>query len=655
MAEAVDNQLQLIYNLPWFIEDPAEALNRYKTPNCFVVLDLETNNKNFGSALTPTNHIVLACWDVVYSDGTVESKHAWGDEYEMAELEADINQADFVVAHNAKFELQWLKRCGMELRDILAFDTYLAEWVIAGNRGGQKGWELNLDDTAARYGLPAKISIVKHLIDMGADPADIPQHLLLPYCYRDVELARKLFYKQLAILVRDGLLHLALSRNLACAALADLEFNGGELDTDVVHKEYEETLKEFRELDATLDKFTGGINLSSPTQLGKYLFDTLKFPIPLDHKKQPLVTKKGAPKTDVKTLEKLRADTGEQREFLRLYKRRNKLDSLLSKNLEFFRLVCEQKAGKFYGNINQGFTQTHRFNATGRAIIFEGLKKPKGIQFQNMPRGYKKLFAAHHPDYVDVECDGAQLEFRVGVEMGQDEAGIKMICNGEDVHADTAKVFVDWNAEKPNKHPEFIGLSYKEARQPAKPFTFMPMYGGNGKHPAENEYAQFFRAKYNGIAGMQKEWCLEVLDSGKLRTPYGLIMYWPGTRMSRSGYIDNTTNISNYPIQGFATAEIIPIALVYCWQRSRNYRVVVWNTIHDSIAARVHKDDVDIYKQISKISFTHDVYKFLRDVYNYEFTLPLGVGIKVGDHWGVAPFEENWDVYPTGETVYKRK
>lgn len=645
-----------MYNLPWFIENPTEALARYLNPRCFVVVDFETNNKEFGSALNPDNHIVLTCWDVVYTDGTVQSKHVWGDEYELAELEKDINAADFVVAHNAKFELQWLKRCGMELRDILTFDTYLAEWVIAGNRGGSKGWELNLDATAARYGLPPKMSLAKHLIDMGVDPIDIPRHLLLPYCYRDVELSRLIYFKQIEILRREGLLHIALTRNLCCSALSDLEFNGGELDAAAVYKEYEDTVKEFQELDKELVAFTGGINLSSPKQLGEYLFGVLKFPVPLDHKKKPLVTAKGLPKTDVKTLEKLRADSTEQVAFLKLYKRRNKLDSLLSKNLEFFKLVCQQKGGKFYGNINQGFTQTHRLASTGRPIVFEGLKKGKGIQFQNMPRNYKKLFAAHDPDYVDAEADGAQLEFRVGAEMANDEAGSQMIINGDDVHADTAKVFVDWNAagRKP-LHPDFIGLDLKQARQPAKPFTFMPMYGGNGKHPAENEYAQFFRAKYHGIAGMQKDWCLEVLDTGKLRTPYGLIMHWPGTRMSRSGYIDNTTNISNYPIQGFATAEIIPIALVYFWHRSRNYRIVLWNTIHDSIASRVHKDEIEIYKAISKQSFTYDVYKFLREVYEYDFKLPLGVGIKIGDHWGVAPYEENWDVMPDGTEQYKRK
>lgn len=638
MAEAIDNQVQLCYNLPWFIEDPAEALNRYLNPRCFVVVDFETNNKEFGSALNPDNHIVLTCWDVVYADGTVQNKHVWGDEYELAELEADIKQADFVVAHNAKFELQWLKRCGMELRDILVFDTFLAEWVLSGNLGGQKGWELNLDDTAARYGLPPKMSVAKQLIHMGVDPSDIPYHLLLPYCYRDVELSRKLFYMQVDRLRRDGLLHLALTRNLCCAALADLEFGGAELDAVAVKKEYEDTVKEFHELDKQLTALTGGVNMSSPKQLGEYLFKTLNFPVPKDHKGKPLETKKGLPKTDVKTLDKLQANTNEQREFLALYKRRNKLDSLLSKNLEFFRLVCEQRGGKFYGNINQGFTQTHRLASTGRPIVFDGLKKGKGVQFQNMPRNYKKLFTAHDQDYLCLEFDAAQLEFRVAAEMGHDPIATVEIIDGYDVHSYTAKVLTE--------------AGELTDRQGAKASTFAPLYGGGGKTPAQRAYAEAFKAKYAGIANTQKEWTFQVLDAGKLRTPYGMIFHWPGTRMSNRGYIDNTTSIYNFPIQGFATAEIIPIALVYFWQKTKDLRCEIFNTIHDSICARVHKDDIEAAKQLSKVCMTTDVYAFLHKVYNYDFQVPLGIGVKVAKNWGATKTEEVWAVWPDGKETY---
>lgn len=643
------------YNdLPWFIKNPARALDVFLRPSKYVSLDFETNSIEFGSALVPENHIVLACWEVVTTNGVVK-RHKWGDEYAMAELEKDIAEADFVVAHNAKFELQWLKRAGLDLRNVLVFDTYLAEWVIAGNRGGTTGWELNLDDTARRYGLGQKVAAAKKLIDAGMDPEDIPREILLPYCYQDVLLCRKLYEKQVKRLQKDGLLHLVLTRCLCAAVLADVEFAGGELDPERVQAEYKKTVDEFNALEDELKAFTGGINMSSPKQLSKYLFETLKFPIPRDFKGNPLKTKSGY-KTDTKTLDKLKADSEEQKTFLKLYKKRNRLDSLITKNLLFFKLVCEQRGGKFLGNINQGFTQTHRLASTGRPILFEGYKTTKGAQFQNMPRVYKSLFKAHDPDYLDCEADGAQLEFRVAVEMSNDPVGRHMIVAGEDVHADTAKVYVDWNTNHPDQlHPDFIGLTYKEARQPAKPQTFKPTYGGQGQHPAEKEYCKFFREKYAELAKTQKDWTMEVLDSGKLRTPYGLIFHWPGTQMSRYGYIDNTTQIYNYPIQGFATAEIIPIAMIYFWHRIKGTAIVMWNTIHDSIASRVRRDEVQLYKELSKQAFTYDVYFFLREVYNYEFTIPLGVGVKVGEHWGEAEVEEIWDVHANGEETYKRK
>ena len=651
----LDIEPQVPYNhVPWFVGQA--GIDAYLNPNIYVVLDFETNNKDFGSAVTPENHIVLACWEVVYSDGRIEKKHKWGDEYEMAELEQDIRRADFVVAHNAKFELQWLKRCGIDLHEVFVYDTFLAEWVIAGNRAGRPGWMLNLDDTAKRYGLGAKLSLAAQCIGLGMDPSDIPREWLLPYCYKDVELSRRIYQRQMEILKRDDLLHLVLTRNLCCAVLADIEFNGGELDKERVYEEYEKSIAEFKELEAQLNAMTGGINLSSPKQLGTYLFETLKFPIPKDHKGNPIITKNGNFSTNVKVLEKLKATTDEQVAFFKLYKKRNRIDSLLTKNLEFFKLVCDHNGGRFHGQIGQGGTQTHRLNSTGRPTMFPGQKRPRGAQFQNMPRAYKRLFTALEKGYKTGEVDGAQLEFRVAADMGHDKVAYDVIVNGGDVHADTAKVFVDWNKSHPTEqHEDFIGLDYKAGRQPAKPQTFKPLYGGKGSHPAEKEYCKFFTKKYKGIADTQHEWCLEVLDRGFQINPYGMRFYWPGTKMSRTGYIDNTTQINNFSVQGFATAEIIPIALVYFWHRTRGTSIVIWNTIHDSIACRFKEEDEELFKLCGKVCLTTDVYDYLRTIYKYEFTVPLGAGVKVGSHWGEAPFEEIWDVFPDGREVYKKK
>src|SRR5690348_7663620 len=89
--------------LPWFLTGDQKSV--YLTPTRYVVLDVETTNKDKGSALNEENHLVLACWYVVEADGTVTRKHHWGDEFDQSELEKDIASAQFLVAHNAKFEL----------------------------------------------------------------------------------------------------------------------------------------------------------------------------------------------------------------------------------------------------------------------------------------------------------------------------------------------------------------------------------------------------------------------------------------------------------------------------------------------------------------------------------------------------------------------
>src|SRR5690606_33176284 len=153
-----------------------------------------------------------------------------------------------------------------------------------------------------------------------------------------------------------------------------------------------------------------------------------------------------------------------------------------------------------------------------------------------------------------------------------------------------------------------------------------------------------FKEKYHGVAEVQEGWTHDVVNTGKLVLPWGMKFYWPGTKMKRSGYIDNTTSIYNYPIQSLATAEIIPIALVYFWQRTRGMPLAIFNTVHDSIAMRVREDVVEEVMQIAKECLTSEVYNHLEEVYEYEFTVPLGVGSKVAKHWGDTNIEHVWSV-----------
>lgn len=618
--------------LPWFLlHDNPEQLYKEGT---YLVVDFETDNDQYGSALLESNDIVLACWQVVSPEGKVlKTAHQWGGIYHQQELLDDISRVSFVVAQNAKFEAQWLKRCGQELRDVLFYDTMLAEWVLHGNRKG-KGFLRTLGAMARRYGVPGKKDLVAMLIHMGVSVRDINPAWVLEYCYADVEATKNVFLKQQIALTESQQWHLVHVRNMTCAALADIEFEGLNLDPERVNEEYIKAVTVVEDLGAQLAEMTGGINLNSPPQLAVYLYDVLGFDEARDYRGEPIRTGKGSRSSSAAVMAQLKPTTDEQAKFLSLYKDYNKQVSLLEKNLDYFKKTCDERGGKFLGLFKQGVVQTHRLASSGIGILFNGMKKLKSVQLQNIPREFKRLFCSGDDDYEIAEFDGSQLEFRVAVDMGHDKVGLAEIEGGTDIHSFTAKVLTE--AGEPT------------TRQQAKAKTFRPLYGGSSGSPALQAYCEYFKEKYEGISSTQRSWALKCADKKEFRTPYGMIFYFPTTKMQRSGYITNSTSIYNYPVQGFATGEIIPIALVYFWHRTREMPVRIFATIHDSIATKIKRGTFDDVLAIAKQSFTYDVYEFLLRVYDYKFRVPLGLGAKVSKHWADTKEEVKFDVWPDG-------
>lgn len=601
----------------------------------YVVLDFETNNKLNGLAISPDNHIVLACWTVV-ENGKETRKHKFADEYGLQELVDDVQRADFIVAHNAKFELQWLSRCGLDLREVLVYDTMVSEWVLQGNRKTQ----YSLDAMASRYVRAVKENLVSTLIKKKIDPADIPRSWLLQYCEIDVDLCHQIFKKQKPLIDESNTWHLVLARNLMIPVLASIEMEGLTLDHERVKKEHERLLGILDETGKQLDEITGGINLNSPKQLTKFLYESIGFAPAVDNGGRAITTPTGLPSANADAISRLVPTTNPQRAFLKLYGEYNKANTLLSKNLEFFRLVCEEHGCRLYGQLNQCRAANHRLASSGIKQKFKQLKKEIAAQLQNLPRQYKSLFTTDDPDYVVTEYDGSQIEFRTAAELGHDPVAEADIVNGVDIHSFTRDVMNA--AYKKHRLPHVID------RQGAKPRTFAPLYGAFGKDKAEQEYAVAFRKKYNGIYEEQTRWTLIVADEKKLTTPYGLTFYWPNAIMQRSGRVNYMTEIFNLPISGFATGEIIPIALVHFWYRIRETRCRPFNTVHDSLVVLNHKDEQHYVTEIAKTAMTYDVYKFLDEVYDYQFRVPLGFGCKTGTHWGEADHEFKWDVWPDG-------
>lgn len=656
---------------PSFLENLDPSI--YLSDN-YVVLDFEidTSGGHYGHARYPGNKMLLAVWKGGPKHPTLrgQTKTRWGSEYELSELLADISEADFVVAHNAKYELAWLRRMGIDLRKVLVFDTMLSEYVLLGNRSAGDGelyrpLSLSLEMACLRRGLPAKDPAVSLLMEHGVNPYDIPATWLQGRCASDVDSTERVFLDARNRLSKLGLLPVCFTRNLLLPVLVDIESEGICLDCTRVYEERARHVDILRTLEGQMAELTGGINWRSPIQIAEYMYDRLGFAELRKGDGSPRRTPIGRRLTDQKTIEKLLAGakTDEQRQFATLRKEIGKVNAALVKNLDFYYGVCGEYDGVFYANLNQTNTATHRLSSTGIPLTFTSLSPgevvKRQVQFQNSPRAFKKLFKPKREGWLICDADGSQLEFRVAAFLGQDAQAILDIQDPHwDAHITSGaamegvpyetlyKMYIEGTAAEKKRA--------KTIRQDAKPETFKPLYGGKrGSKKQERWYAEFAR-RYSGIVKEQERWINEVADTKRLITPWGLRFYWAYARRGRDGYVNVATAVSNYPVQSLATAEIIPIALVYLWHRigqeGLDDRIRIVNTVHDSAPTEVHPDALGDFRRLAKQSFTTDVYHYLERVYGLDFNVPLGVGLVIGEHLGEGT-EEKYDIYKDGREV----
>ena len=260
---------------------------------------------------------------------------------------------------------------------------------------------------------------------------------------------------------------------------------------------------------------------------------------------------------------------------------------------------------------------TQHMTATGR---FSG----RDPNMQNMPRGgtfpVKRVFVSRWEGGKILEADFAQLEFRTAAYLSQDKIAMKEIKNGFDVHSYTEKDITD--------------AGQKISRQEGKTHTFAPLYGatGFGRTTAEATYYEQFTKKYEGIALWHSRLAKEAITTGKIKTPSGREFSFPDVQRKRNGSVTYFTQIKNFPVQSFATADIVPLALINIEKELQTKESCIVNTVHDSIVIDVHpKETQDVLNIIKKIN---ENLKFLVDKqFKIDFNVPLLLEAKIGDNW----------------------
>ena len=296
---------------------------------------------------------------------------------------------------------------------------------------------------------------------------------------------------------------------------------------------------------------------------------------------------------------------GDAREFVSAYTRYNALKTYINTFVEGMENNVDD-----HGFIHPEFMQC--VTATGRL-------SSRNPNFQNMPRGntfaIRKVVESRFEGGLIMEGDYSQLEFRVAGFLAKDGQVYADVKAGTDVHSYTASV---------------IGCT----RQQAKAHTFKPLYGGTTGTEDQKRYYRAFKDKYEGVTEWHDKLQRDAVRYKKVILPSGREYMFPGCKWTEWGTATNRTAICNYPVQGFATADLLPLALVSLQKviDSAGIQSVICNTVHDSIVMDVHPDEKNICIDMMKHAMLSLPFETVRR-YGLSYDMPVGIEIKIGKNW----------------------
>jgi DNA polymerase-1 len=234
---------------------------------------------------------------------------------------------------------------------------------------------------------------------------------------------------------------------------------------------------------------------------------------------------------------------------------------------------------------------------------------------------------------VLLDADLSALEWRVAAELSRDPTMIQEIVDGVDIHtANALSLFGD-----------------AKFRQESKTISFRALYGG-GAFAFHMDYrmpslglkrweriVEEFNDKYNGLIAWQNANYREVIQNGFLKTFTGREYIFQKFPDKDGAFKYSRPMVCNYPVQGTATADIMPLCMVVIFRRLRKggyfeKGVKYINQVHDSIILDVPNYLVDKVGFLCYNVFT-SIPELVKGYFDYEWCVPMSGEIKVGNDW----------------------
>jgi DNA polymerase I-like protein with 3'-5' exonuclease and polymerase domains len=638
----------------------------------FVAIDVETTlnaNEDVGLAhpMHPDNRVVA--WGITKDYEHYTPQTTYTEAVFEALVEASLPDNVFC-GHNLAFDLMYLYK-NPKLKSLLQerkiWDTQLAEYILSAQ---QTKWS-SLDELSIKYGLPVKDDTIKAYFKAGFGSDKIPPEELIPYLEQDVTNTVAIAKKQWQRAVDQGQLTLIETQMEALHATTEMQFNGLHIDRPALDNYTLEVVNEYVDVKLKLESLATGLvdDINSPKQWSQFFFGgTKKVKVKEEvgfykngKVKTKLVDKEITLKPFIKYVpdpDKVSAKTGQVSvddsvlndmlkhtfdpaaigiiESLLQYRELSKQLSTYVQGLS--KHIIDNGGQHFiHGKLNHTATVTGRLSSTN----------PNLQNISNNP--IKQIFTSRYKDGVIVEMDFNQLEVVALAHVTGDLQLIHDISSGADIHSELYKGMF-------GRYPT------KEERKPFKARTFQLIYGAGAKAISKQagcsleeakKFVDVFYGRYPQVGFWHKDFAAQVeryatyeLDDDGFREKTKTYIlntetgrkfcfkeYHSDSSWSTRTYNFSPTELKNYPVQGLATGDIVPMMLGVMFRLLKGRDdVKMVNTIHDSLMFDVKLSSADDFVK-GMTELLQNTHVYFETTFGKPLALKLNAGASVGINW----------------------
>ncbi|HEX3629990.1 MAG TPA: DNA polymerase I [Candidatus Dormibacteraeota bacterium] len=388
--------------------------------------------------------------------------------------------------------------------------------------------------------------------------------------------------------------------------LAEIEIAGVSIDLPYLQQVSRELYDQLQGLYQEIEDVAHGpINVNSPQQLARFLFEDLNLP-------GGRKTKSGY-STDANVLEGLR----EQHPVVSKILEYRQLSKLKGTYVDALPLLVDPRTHRVHTSFNQTVAATGRLSSSDPNLQNIPIRTEVGQKV-------RRAFIPARPADVLLSADYSQIELRVLAHMTDDPVLVDAFARGEDIHARTAA--------------EVFGIPQAQVtanqRRLAKVVNFGLFYGlsdfglardtGMSREEAQAFIDAYFRA-YNRVREFLEGIKMQAREVGYVETVLHRRRYIQDIRSPNRMLRQAAERIAiNMPVQGSA-ADIMKLAMIrlqrYLREQQLESRMIL--TVHDELVFEVPPAERDrLIEVVPDLMATA-----------YPLKVPVQVDLKLGPNW----------------------